>query len=89
MPILRKLRHSDLRSMNQYELEAEAQRRAEERIDILTAELYDEDELPDGYESPAVAPYCGCLACKVREILSAAYPPLAESITRFGRVDVD
>ena len=89
MPILRKLRSSDLRSMNQRELEAEAQRRAEERIDILTAELYDEDELPDDYESPAVAPYCGCLTCKVREVLSAAYAPLAESITRFGRVDVD
>jgi hypothetical protein len=64
------------------ELTLEAQARAEHRIEVLTTELYDMDEVPDDYESPALAPYCGCLTCQVRETLDAAWDPIAELARR-------
>ena len=64
------------------ELLTEAQRRADFRIETLTAEMYDMDELPDDYESPASAPYCGCLICQVRETLDAAWEPFMEIARR-------
>lgn len=64
------------------ELVLEAQKRAEFRLEVLTAELYDMDELPPDYESPALNPYCGCLTCQVRETLDAAMEPLLELARR-------
>lgn len=64
------------------ELKTEAQQRAEHRLETLTAEMYDIDELPEDYESPAVAPYCGCLTCQVRETLDASWEPMMELARR-------
>jgi hypothetical protein len=36
----------------------------------------EEGELPDGQDvpSPAVAPFCGCSRCEIREVLAGAWP---------------
>lgn len=50
----------------------EAQQAAEERLARCDAELFGE---LNG-DSPALAPYCGCTTCQVREALDAAWPIL-------------
>jgi hypothetical protein len=41
----------------------------------------DAEEQDDGrdVESPAIAPFCGCARCQVRETLHAAWPVLREA----------
>ena len=56
---------------------AAAQRAGEERLNLISE--YEEaaeeggGEI-DGIESPAMAPWCGCPTCVVREVLDAAWP---------------
>lgn len=53
-----------------------AQRAAEERLELCTAVLYDQEEADGVFalEDPSSAPFCGCTTCEVREVLDAAYP---------------
>lgn len=62
--------------------EYEAQRVAEERIDKLAAyeeecECLPVEEWPE--HPPAIAPYCGCQTCVVREVLAAAWPIMRQA----------
>lgn len=58
-----------------------AQKAAEEHLDACW-EAYWMEEV-DGDEdviSPALAPFCGCQTCVVREVLYAAYPHLKDQV---------
>lgn len=51
-----------------------AQRAAEAHLDACQAAEFGEENGEENVESPAVAPYCGCTTCDVRETLAAAWP---------------
>lgn len=57
-------------------LEQQAQKAAEARIMACMDELHDDDG--ETMETVAVAPFCGCYTCIVREIIDAAWPALYE-----------
>jgi hypothetical protein len=58
--------------------EDDVQRAAEERLAACNERLWAEEEGDVDVEHdgpyPAVAPYCGCDTCVVREVLDAAWP---------------
>ena len=61
-----------------------AQDAAELHLSACNAALWSDefDGIPDGHDdvipdSPAVAPFCGCDTCLVREVLHAALPFMA------------
>lgn len=63
------------------EIEAQAQRAAEEHLAACQEALYAEEDYGDtdvAAGSPAIAPFCGCDTCVVREILHAAWPFMLE-----------
>lgn len=63
----------------------EAQRKAEAHLDACFEALLQEDlspEHPDRDESvvsPAVAPFCGCTTCIVREVFYASWDNILEA----------
>lgn len=46
----------------------------------------DETDHDGDVESPAIAPYCGCTTCDVREVLHIAWP-MIEQIVRARTLD--
>jgi len=54
----------------------EAHKAVENHLEQCHIALWNED-----IESPASAPFCGCLACEVREVLYAACPFIKKYIT--------
>jgi hypothetical protein len=46
----------------------------EQYMSELTAYLYDEDEVPEDFETLSGQAYCGCSTCEVREILALVVP---------------
>lgn len=65
--------------------ESELQARAEAHLDACIAaedewafhDQSDDDDV-EWPHSPAVAPFCGCTTCVVREVLHAAWPLMIE-----------
>jgi hypothetical protein len=46
----------------------------EQYMSELAAYLYDEDEVPEDFETLSGQAYCGCSTCEVREILALVVP---------------
>lgn len=46
----------------------------EEYMGQLSAYLYDEDEVPEDFETLSGQAYCGCSTCEIREILALVVP---------------
>jgi hypothetical protein len=46
----------------------------EEYMGQLSAYLYDEDEVPEDFETLSGQAYCGCSTCEIREILFLVVP---------------
>lgn len=63
----------------------EAQRAAEEHLERLY-EADEMDEYPEDY--PALAPFCGCTTCIVREVLYVGWPILEEAVLAEERARV-
>ena len=55
-----------------------AQKAAEAHLDACFEAMWAYDEGDDEVESPALAPFCGCQTCIVREVLWAAWPIITE-----------
>lgn len=73
----------------------EAHQAAVKHLDACDAFMYWEEEgeaegeeRPAG-ESPAIAPYCGCQDCTIRETLHAAWPIIEEAVRRTRRTASD
>jgi hypothetical protein len=54
----------------------------------LSAYLYDEDEVPEDFETLSGQPYCGCSTCEIREILALVVPRSIQGLIE-GKVLVD
>jgi len=62
-----------------------AHQAAEKHMAKVWAAFYAEEEAEDGVdsiESPAIAPFCGCETCVIRETLAAAWPVIEEYFRR-------
>jgi hypothetical protein len=46
----------------------------EDYMGQLSAYLYDEDEVPEDFETISGQPYCACSTCEIREILFFVVP---------------
>lgn len=51
----------------------EAQRAAEAHLAACNEAMFAYEDGDESVESPAIAPYCGCDTCIVREVLFAAW----------------
>lgn len=66
---------------------AEAQKAAEEHLAACYEAMWDEHD--EGLDSPAIAPFCGCDTCVVREVLWAAWSHLQRGVTSGGPTTMD
>ena len=66
------------------DLAVELERAVEDLQYLLSAHLHGEEEA-DGWEPPSGYPYCGCLTCEAREVLTLIVPLVAEGYEE-GRV---
>lgn len=67
-----------------FDVGAEAQRAAEERLVAITEAEEALDENPEAeVDYPACAPFCGCETCVVREVLDAAWPVIIGGMAAF------
>ena len=75
-------------TMNDWELDSdlavELERAIEDLQYLLSCYLHDEEEA-EGWEPPSGYPYCGCVVCEAREILSVVVPMVSEGC-EMGRV---
>jgi hypothetical protein len=54
------------------------QKAAERHLNLVWEAEYAQEEAEDGVEvpTPAIAPFCGCETCIVREVLAGAWPEI-------------
>lgn len=66
--------------MSSEQWDVKAQKAGEERLQAIAEYELQTEELgePPPIDYPAVAPWCGCDTCVVREVLDAAWPHLLE-----------
>lgn len=53
---------------------------AERHLNACHAAMYAEEDGEPDVENPAIAPFCGCQTCVVREALHAAWPIIQQAV---------